>query len=151
MKKVIVLGMSSLILLSCNEASEKQTASQQTETQETQHYENNNQEIELNDGEKWVVNEEMKPFVVNGADLVGVYIQEGKSDYEELAGQLKEQNNQIIKSCTMKGKSHDELHKWLHPHLELVKELENETDAVKANQIVAQLQDSYRQYHRYFN
>ena len=151
MKKVIVLGMSSLILWGCNKASENQSTPQQTETQATQHHDDNDQGIELNNGEKWIVNEEMKPFVVNGADLVGVYIQEGKFDYEELAGQLKEQNNQIIKSCTMKGKSHDELHKWLHPHLELVKELENETDAVKANQIVAQLQDSYRQYHRYFN
>jgi hypothetical protein len=42
----------------------------------------------------------------------------------------------------MDGKSHDELHKWLHPQLELVKELENEIDVVKANEIVLQLQKS---------
>lgn len=51
----------------------------------------------------------------------------------------------------MKGKSHDELHKWLYPHLELVKELDNETDAVKAKEIVVKLQNSYQQYQIYFN
>ena len=51
----------------------------------------------------------------------------------------------------MDGKSHDELHKWLHPHLEIVKALEDEADASKANEIVLQLQDSYQQYHHYFN
>lgn len=50
----------------------------------------------------------------------------------------------------MDGKSHDELHKWLHPHLEIVKTLENETDATKANEVVAQLQHSYKEYHEYF-
>jgi len=51
----------------------------------------------------------------------------------------------------MKGKSHDELHKWLYPHLELVKELDNETDTVKAKEIVVKLQNSYQQYQIYFN
>lgn len=51
----------------------------------------------------------------------------------------------------MDGKSHDELHKWLHPHLEIVKALENETDATKANGFVLQLQYSYQHYHQYFN
>src|SRR5690606_2215096 len=107
--------------------------------------------IELNNGEKWVVNSEMKPFVSKGAELVNVYVQENKTDFKELTTQLKEQNNQLIKSCTMKGKSHDELHKWLYPHLELVKELDNETDTVKAKEIVVKLQNSYQQYQIYFN
>ncbi len=50
----------------------------------------------------------------------------------------------------MNGKSHDELHKWLHPHLENVKTLENETEATKANKMVLDLQHSYQQYHKYF-
>ncbi len=44
----------------------------------------------------------------------------------------------------MDGKSHDELHKWLHPHLEIVKALANETDAEKSNKIVSKLQKSYQ-------
>ena len=93
----------------------------------------------------------MKPFVMKGEELVNAYVQNEQKDYKALAQQLKEQNNQLIKSCTMDGKSHDELHKWLHPHLEIVKALEDEADASKANEIVLQLQISYQEYHHYFN
>lgn len=51
----------------------------------------------------------------------------------------------------MKGTSHDELHKWLHPHLELTKELGEIKDAAKAKTIISELQGSYRNYHEYFN
>ena len=98
-----------------------------------------------------MVNEEMKPFVMKGEELVNSYIQDNQTDYKALAQQLIEQNNQLIKSCTMNGKSHDELHKWLHPHLEIVNALEEEKDAAKANEIVLQLQKSYQDYHQYFN
>lgn len=151
MKKTILFGLSIFLFWSCNNSSSKTTTHQQDEIHETHHHDESSQVIELNNGEKWVVNSEMKPFVSKGAELVNVYVQENKTDFKELTTQLKEQNNQLIKSCTMKGKSHDELHKWLYPHLELVKELDNETDAVKAKEIVVKLQNSYQQYQIYFN
>lgn len=151
MKNAIVLGFSGLILWGCNNTSEKTTIHNETETHAVHSHDDADEAIEFNNGEKWIVNEEMKPFVNKGEELVNEYIQQNKTDFKALAAQLKEQNSELIKSCTMQGKSHDELHKWLHPHLELVKELENETEASKANKIVLQLQDSYRQYHQYFN
>ena len=151
MKKVFVLGMGLMLLWSCNNTSEKSTAKQKTESHEAHQHDENVETIELNNNEKWVVNEEMKPFVMKGEELVNSYIQNNQTDYKTLAQQLKEQNNKLIKSCTMDGKSHDELHKWLHPHLEIVKALEDEADASKANEIVLQLQHSYQQYHHYFN
>lgn len=151
MKKVIVFGMAIMLLWSCNNATEKSTMHQETESHTEHHHDENSEAIELNNGEKWLVNEEMKPFVLKGEELVNEYIQANKTDYKELAVQLKDKNSQLIKSCTMDGKSHDELHKWLHPHLELVKELDNETDAVKAKEIVVKLQNSYQQYQIYFN
>lgn len=60
------------------------------------------------------MNDEMKPFVAKGEGLVTTYLQSSQTNYNKLAQKLKDQNNQLIKSCTMKGKSHDELHKWLH-------------------------------------
>ncbi len=78
-------------------------------------------------------------------------IQKGKTDYKTIAEQIKDQNSQLIKSCTMDGKSHDELHKWLHPHLELVKELENESNVEKVHEIISKIQYSYNLYHQYFN
>lgn len=50
----------------------------------------------------------------------------------------------------MDGKAHDELHKWLHPLLGLVNDLDNETDAVKAAEIVNHIHDSFNTYHNYF-
>ncbi len=151
MKNVFVLGMSVMLLWSCNNSTEKSTEKQETENHAEHQHEESSEAIELNNGEKWLVNEEMKPFVVKGEELVNSYIQNNQTDYKVLSQQLKEQNDQLIKSCTMDGKSHDELHKWLHPHLEIVKSLEDEADATKANEILLQLQQSYQQYHQYFN
>lgn len=151
MKKVIVFGAGILLLWSCNNATEKSTTHQETKNHTAHHHDENSEAVELNSGEKWLVNEEMKPFVLKGEELVNTYIQDRKTDYKTLVEQLKDQNSQLIKSCTMDGKSHDELHKWLHPHLEIVKALENETDATKANETVLHLQHSYQEYHQYFN
>ncbi len=151
MKKVILFGMSLMLLWSCNNSTEKSTTHQETENHAEHRHDESSEAIELNNGEKWLVNEEMKPFVLKGEELVNAYIQNNQTDYKALAKQLKEQNNQLIKSCTMGGKSHDELHKWLHPHLEIVKAIENETDAKKANETVLHLQHSYQHYHKYFN
>jgi len=151
MKKVFVLGMSVMLFWSCNNTTEKATKKQETETHAEHQHDESSETIELNNGEKWLVNKEMKPFVMKGEELVNSYIQNNQTDYNALAQQLKEQNDQLIKSCTMDGESHDELHKWLHPHLEIVKALEEEKDAAKANEIVLQLQQSYQQYHQYFN
>ncbi len=102
--------------------------------------------ISLNDGEKWVVNEEMKPFVSQGENLVNTY----DGDHKALAVNLTEQNNQLIKSCTMEGTSHDELHKWLHPHLEMVKELGDMDHQEAADKQVDEIKNSYQVYHEYF-
>lgn len=153
MKKIFVFGMSIMFLWSCNNSNKTSKTLQEAETEN--HTENhqavNAGTIELNNGEKWLVNEEMKPFVLKGETLVNTYIQKDQTDHKALAEQLKEQNSLLIKSCTMTGKSHDELHNWLHPHLKIVKNLEDETDTEKANDIVLQLQNSYQEYHEHFN
>lgn len=103
--------------------------------------------IELNNGQKWKVNEEMTPFILAGYKILNEY---SGTDFRALAKQLKSENNSLIKSCTMDGKSHDELHKWLHPHLELVDELKNAESEQKATEIIASLKKSYQAYNAYF-
>ena len=149
MKKVLVLAISSFVLWSCNNTNEKAKSNQETKQEEHQHDETS-EAVELNIGKKWIVNDEMKPFVAKGEGLVTTYLQSSHTNYNELAQQLKEQNNQLIKSCTMKGKSHDELHKWLHPHLELVEALGKSTNENEAKGIVLKLQKSNEAYHQYF-
>ena len=79
--------------------------------------------IELDNGDKWLVNAEMKPHLEKQHDLLQDYSSTKNDDYLALANQLKEANNDLIKSCTMEGKSHDELHKWLYPHIQLIDSL----------------------------
>lgn len=106
--------------------------------------------IELNDNAKWVINEEMKPFLTESETILNKYIEDGSTDYVTLAKQLKDKNSGLIKSCTMEGKSHDELHKWLHPHMELIESLQKAEDANSANSIISELKQSYETFNQYF-
>jgi hypothetical protein len=106
--------------------------------------------IELNNGQKWKVNEEMKPHIVNGIEMVAEYVSSKGTNYKLLAQDLQAENQNLINSCTMDGKSHDELHKWLHPHLELVDKLAKTEDATKAAELVKEIHESYHTYSQYF-
>lgn len=144
-------------LFACNNkaaevpADEMEMSIEADQHQEHEHDHDGTEVLVLNDGQRWMVNQEMKPFVKKGEEMVQNYIKSDAKDYKALAAQLKEVNSQLIKSCTMDGKSHDELHKWLHPHLELVKELEQATDSNQADETVHELKDSYDTYSEYFN
>mgnify|MGYP006945859490 CR=1 FL=1 len=106
--------------------------------------------INLNEGEKWEVNSEMKPFLIKGEKLLNEYVKSEDSDYKKLANNLMEQNSNLINACSMKGESHDELHKWLYPHMELIKKLKTIENEKKANQIIEDLNSSFKIYNTYF-
>lgn len=108
------------------------------------------EQIELNDGKKWKVNEEMKPHIEAGRALLTTYLAEGGTDSKTLAAGLQEHNSKLIRSCTMDGKSHDELHKWLHPHLELVQELSKAQSADEVTRVTDKLEASYDLYDQHF-
>lgn len=151
MKKILFLALGSLFLWSCNNATEKLDANQEIIMHEEPHPDESAVVLELNSGEKWSVNKEMKPFIKKGEELVNTFVETHQTDYNNLAHQIKNQNMQVVQSCTMDGKSHEELHKWLHPHMGLVDELEKEIDATKAGEIIFKLRESYQVYHNYFN
>ena len=108
-------------------------------------------DINLNNGEKWKVNAEMKPHIEKGNELLTEFISNKDKDYQKLAENLKTQNNSLIQSCTMKGESHDELHKWLHPHIELTEKLSNAHSTSEAEEIISQLEKSFNTYQNYFD
>ena len=112
--------------------------------------ENSDLTIELNNGNKWLVNDEMKPHVQQGEKSLNDYLASSDRDYKSLAQDLKQSNKNLIASCTMEGKSHDELHKWLHPHLTLIGDLENAQSEEEASKVVEKLNNSFKSYHTYF-
>jgi len=153
MKKIFFALLGASVISGCGNDSKTQQASD-TETHTSDHTshspETANDAIELNQGEKWAVNPEMKPFVKESENLVKEYNAAGSTDYKTLASQLKSQTTGLIKSCTMKGKSHDELHKWLHPYMEQVENLSKAQDEAIAEQHLADIEKSFDTYHTYF-
>ena len=110
----------------------------------------NIQTINLNDGEKWAVNEEMKPFISDSEKILNEFIAKKSTDFITLAAQLKEKNSGLVKSCTMQGASHDELHKWLHPHMKLIESLANASDLEAASKTIDELKESFITYNQFF-
>ena len=147
----LIVALISVFMYSCTSTpSEVSTTKEETAVDQDHQEVETAEPIAFNNNEKWLVNNEMKPFVNKGVDLVDEFIASGKTDYSTLAAQLKEQNKQLITSCTMTGKSHDELHKWLEPHLKLVADLEKATDENEAKELVVKLKSSYALYDQYF-
>lgn len=106
--------------------------------------------INLNKGEKWIVNDEMIPHIEKGNELLNTFISEKDQNYLKLAENLSDQNNALIMSCTMEGESHDELHKWLHPHMVLIEKLSNASSFNEAESIISDIEKSFQTYYRYF-
>ncbi|MBW7867086.1 MAG: hypothetical protein H3C31_02040 [Brumimicrobium sp.] len=150
-KQILIAGIASCLLIACNHTDAPQEEHHEVEaTEHHEHEEHNIEAIQLIDGQKWTINEEMKPFIEEGEKLVNAYLQEKDEDYKSLANNVKEANNHLIKSCTMEGESHDELHKWLHPHLDLTKALGEAENIEDAQKIVNELEHSYQTFHEYF-
>ena len=149
--KIISIIAVSLFLFSCGNNS-KENSKEQTETvsQEGLQQDKKTQALELNNGEKWKVNDEMMPPIHNMEKDINAFVTAEQKDYKSLAEELQKNIDLLISSCTMKGKSHDELHKWLHPYLELVNELSNANSEEEANQMVNKLQLSFETFNIYF-
>ena len=106
--------------------------------------------LKLNNGEKWKINTEMKPNVDAGREILNDYLSGDDRDYLQLSKDLNAQNKNLIKSCTMTGESHDELHKWLLPHMELIDDLSKANDEEEADLIIVQIEESFDTFQDYF-
>ena len=110
----------------------------------------NKEEMELNNGEKWKINAEMIPPLMASERLISDFAAGDKKDYKALTAQLKENNQLLISSCTMKGKSHEELHKWLHPYMVLLDELENVETEKESIELFEKIEQSFETFNQYF-
>ena len=147
MKTITILAVS-LFLMSCsNTSDEKSKVPTDSAIHDDHEHGVEKQTIDLNNGEKWKVNAEMTPIILAGNKMVDEY---SDGDYKGLAQRLKANNDALIKSCTMTGKSHEELHKWLHTYGELLNRLENAADKEKANEVINEIKESFHTYENYF-
>ncbi len=138
-KQIIALATITLLLFSCTN-----NASQDG------HQHHAGESIALNKGQKWKVDDNMLVHIRNMEKDVAEYVGSGAKDYRTLAKKLQTNTNLLTSNCTMKGKAHDEMHKWLLPYIDLVNELSKTTIDSEAAGIVENLQESFITFNQYF-
>ena len=141
--KIAFLATVVLLIFSCNTKS-KEEKTTEIKTEEHQHSES--ETIQLNNGEKWKVDDNMMIHIRNMEKDVVHFDQEKSTNYSLLANKLKTNIDILISNCTMKGQAHDELHKWLVPYIELVDSFSKEKSA---NQFT-EIQNSFLTFNEYF-
>jgi hypothetical protein len=105
--------------------------------------------IELVNGAKWKVNNEMMVHIEAMETEVASFSAETPGAFDTLAGRLDGQIGQLTSKCTMSGKAHDELHKWLLPFIGLVDDLQaatGEAEQQKAYDAIAASLEEFRLY-----
>lgn len=160
MKKTFLIFALALgfVLYGCNNGTSKAVAEEVAEvTNDEDHDHGDHHEVEvkerilsLNNGQKWEINKEMTPHVIAAEEVLATYMEEGSTDYAQLAADLKEENANLIRSCTMKGESHDQLHVWLEPHIDLLGDLGNAGSVEEATAVVDKINQSFATFHEYF-
>jgi hypothetical protein len=97
-----------------------------------------------------MVNVEMTAPIKEMEMLINDFSKTEQEDYIQLAKDLQDQINVLVSSCTMTGKSHDELHKWLLPYMELVKELSEVKGEKEAAEVFEKIKASMSTYNEFF-
>jgi len=152
MKQItILIPVISLFLFSCGNTSNEKSKDQ-TETVTHEEHQHNAEilTIELNNGEKWKVDANMITHIRNMENDVISFDKVEQKDYKSLSEKLQSNIDLLTSNCTMKGKAHDELHKWLLPYIDLVKELSEAKDETEASKQFQNIQTSFTAFNQYF-
>lgn len=114
MKSTFRIAVISLTLMSIG-------CTNQTESNESSESVKNTYDIELVNKEKWEVNKEMMVHIKNMESDIQATSNQSSPNYVELGSKLNTHIGLLTSNCTMTGKAHDELHKWLLPFIDSVK------------------------------
>ena len=101
----------------------------------------NKAQIELNNGKKWKVDAPMRKYIFAMEDVLNHY--SAGQDINIVRDGLKENIEGLTSNCTMEGRAHDELHKWLIPFISDVDKTDSPDD-------IENLKDELVTFHKYF-
>lgn len=107
-------------------------------------------EIKLDGSQKWVANEETTQGVHNMLHILENTTVGPEMDFKALGTKLKSEINVVIKKCSMKGPSHDNLHIFLMPLIEKVDALQKDNDIEKNKALLASIFYNLEAYDTYF-
>ena len=161
-KILLVIAIFSITIISCNESKKKdnmpETSVKEPETIKEEVTDkgiilNNDwiHDISLDKDTKWKANME----TTQGINAMLSLIEENNlitlEDYHQLANKLNNEKNMVIKECSMKGASHDNLHVFLLPLIEKIDYLLTSTSIEEGSKITASIKDNLNLYQNYFN
>lgn len=144
MKNIVTILFTglALVLSSCSDTGNESENKVGTES--------NIYDIEIENNEKWVVVEEMMAHIQNmGNDIKSTAVAE-THNFVDLEQKLSANIDLLTANCTMTGKAHDELHKWLLPFIDLVEELKDASTYDDKMTVYASLEESMVEFNAYF-
>lgn len=160
MKKYLVISTVILmsVIYSCNnsvnEHNSETLQTQQLEvTEEVTHHHDEGDSIEFNNGAKWKVVPDMMKHIRNMESDIN-RLAEAKNmelnDFNKLGVSLQKNIDLLTSNCTMEGKAHDELHKWLLPYIDMVDKLNKSKNNDEAIHNFEEIEASYKTFNIYF-
>lgn len=165
--KHLILAMSLLALVSCKDSKKEDhvtehktqkdvakeaVSHEEHETDQVNAVLNNNwmDEIQLNNGDKWLADIKTTKGVNTMLKLISESKTETVEDYVILANKLNDRKNILIKECTMTGSSHDNLHVFLHPLIEKIDVLLKTKTIGEGAETLKSITDNLNAYKSYF-
>ncbi len=107
----------------------------------------------LNNGKKWEVVPEMMIFLKNMDKAVLEFSEQqnrSSKEYQNLALLIDKNIRDLTVNCTMKGKAHDELHKWLVPFIQLSTDFDEAKNIEEQKVVVEEIKKSFKVFNTYF-
>ena len=144
----IVLLCLSILTVSCKNNSDGKIETEVSSV--AQAHAHGDEEIQLNQGQKWKVDAEMLSIIRTMENDVASFKGSELAEYNSLSEKLKNNIDLLTSNCTMKGQAHDELHKWLLPYIDSVKELSEAKDETTASAQLLKVKKSFAQFNEYF-
>jgi hypothetical protein len=160
--KYLITIISLIALVSCkdqkqeavnNAAEEIETSAEPTNEQEAPSTAFDNSwanEIQLNGVQKWDANAATNEGVSKMKNRIDSQSSITLEAFHDVAQQLNEDKNYVVKNCTMKGASHDNLHIWLMPLIEKIDALSMAQSIEEASMIKQSIVDHLNAYTTYF-
>lgn len=140
-----------ILLYSCENNSGAKSKSVQEKSQDEKHTHTEEATIELDNGKKWKVKDDMLIHIRNMEKEVNTFTPSNPKEYESLAKNLQTSIGLLTSNCSMTGKAHDELHKWLLPYIEMVDKLSTSANKDLQAKQFENIQTSFVVFNQYFN
>lgn len=152
-KAIVALLFSTLLFTSCGEQKNDSEATKEVAAKTHRHqggHEQWQEEIQLDNDNRWVANDATTLGVLNMTHLIESSSAQTINDYHKLAKALNDEKNTLIKRCTMKGASHDNLHIYLQPLLKDLALLQEADTTAKGEKTLREILKHLKMYHHYF-